>query len=71
MCAQTFLTRVASSAEYCKKLSKKDALGKDVSDIESESSDEEEKPFHHPFQVRDRPNSIIMNIKVQFLFFNN
>lgn len=53
-----------SILEYCKKLSKKDALGGEVSDIESESSEDEEKPFHHPFQVRDRPNSIILNIKV-------
>lgn len=50
--------------EYCKKLSEKEALGDDISDIESESSEDDEKPFHHPFQVRDRPSSIIMNIKV-------
>lgn len=50
--------------EYCKKISKREALGEDVSDIESGSSEDEDKAFHHPFQVRDRPNSIVMNIRV-------
>ncbi|KAG8289696.1 hypothetical protein J6590_098988 [Homalodisca vitripennis] len=51
--------------DFCKLLSKKDADGHEsISSNTSHSSDSEsEKPFHHPFQIRDRPNSIVMNIR--------
>lgn len=53
-------------AEYCKKISKREALGEEFSEVESGSSDDD-KMFHHPFQVKDRPNSIVMNIRVHFI----
>lgn len=53
--------------DFCKTLSKKEELGELSSLSEKEDSDSEtDKPFHHPFQIKDRPTSITMNIKVQF-----
>lgn len=52
--------------DFCKSLSKSEALG----ELSSISSDDDgstsDKGFHHPFLVKDRPNSIIMNIRVGF-----
>ncbi|XP_048512523.1 protein Son isoform X2 [Athalia rosae] len=49
--------------DFCKSLSRSEALG----ELSSISSDDDgsgsEKGFHHPFLVKDRPNSIIMNIR--------
>uniref|UniRef100_A0A0C9QYF4 Son protein n=1 Tax=Fopius arisanus TaxID=64838 RepID=A0A0C9QYF4_9HYME len=49
--------------DFCKSLSKSEALG----ELSSVSSDEggsgSEKGFHHPFLLKERPNSIIMNIR--------
>ncbi|XP_039288821.1 protein SON [Nilaparvata lugens] len=51
--------------DFCKLLSKKDADGHES--ISSNTSDSEasesEKPFHHPFQIKDRPSSIVLNIR--------
>ncbi|XP_018575013.1 protein SON isoform X2 [Anoplophora glabripennis] len=50
--------------DFCKTLSKKEELGELSSLSEKEESDSEtDKPFHHPFQIKDRPTSITMNIK--------
>lgn len=51
--------------EFCKTLSRKEELGElsSISDDNSSDSDND-KAFHHPFQIKDRPTSITMNIKV-------
>lgn len=51
--------------DFCKTLSRKEELG-DISSMSdgSDSDSETDKPFHHPFQLKDRPTSITMNIKV-------
>ncbi|XP_075228072.1 uncharacterized protein LOC142328268 isoform X2 [Lycorma delicatula] len=53
--------------DFCKLLSKKDAEGHEsISSNTSNnntSDSESEKPFHHPFQIKDRPQSIVMNIR--------
>ncbi|XP_056640314.1 protein Son isoform X1 [Diorhabda sublineata] len=50
--------------DFCKTLSKKEELGELSSLSEKEDSDSDaDKPFHHPFQIKDRPTSITMNIK--------
>ncbi|KAJ8919196.1 hypothetical protein NQ315_012184 [Exocentrus adspersus] len=50
--------------DFCKTLSKKEELGELSSLSEKDDSDSEtDKPFHHPFQIKDRPTSITMNIK--------
>ncbi|XP_012540131.1 protein SON [Monomorium pharaonis] len=49
--------------DFCKSLSKSEALG-ELSSISSEDEESEsEKGFHHPFLLKERPSSIIMNIK--------
>ncbi|XP_059477817.1 protein SON [Neocloeon triangulifer] len=56
---------VAELTEYCKKLVKSGS-GSSDSDSESEISEGEgptESFIHHPFQLRDRPNSIVVNIR--------
>jgi hypothetical protein len=54
--------------DFCKQLSKKEALGQASSDSEGEehpsSGSDTERPFHHPFQIKERPASIVMNIRV-------
>jgi hypothetical protein len=35
----------------------------DVEEHHSSGSDTE-RPFHHPFQIKERPASIVMNIRV-------
>lgn len=52
--------------DFCKSLSKSEELG-DLSSISSEES-ESEKGFHHPFLIKERSSSIIMNIRVSSLF---
>ncbi|EFA12364.2 Protein SON-like Protein [Tribolium castaneum] len=50
--------------EFCKTLSKQEALGELSSNSEGGGSESDnDKPFHHPFQIKDRPTSITMNIK--------
>ncbi|CAH2011065.1 unnamed protein product [Acanthoscelides obtectus] len=50
--------------DFCKTLSKKEELGELSSLSEKDDSDSDtDKPFHHPFQIKDRPTSITMNIK--------
>lgn len=51
--------------EFCKKLSKGEANGylSNMSDADSDVDADLEKPFHHPFVIKDR-GPIVMNIKV-------
>ncbi|XP_054270427.1 protein SON-like isoform X2 [Macrosteles quadrilineatus] len=50
--------------DFCKLLSKKDADGHEsISSNTSGDESESEKPFHHPFQIKDRPSSIVLNIR--------
>lgn len=58
-------------ADFCKQLSKKEAEGLDASSSASDidSDDGKEKAFHHPFQIKERPSSIVMNIRVRLLTF--
>jgi len=50
--------------DFCKSLSKSEALG-ELSSISSDDEESEsEKGFHHPFLLKERPSSIIMNIRV-------
>nr|XP_014273752.1 serine/arginine repetitive matrix protein 2-like isoform X3 [Halyomorpha halys] len=49
--------------DFCKLLSQKDATGQESVSSESSSDNESEKPFHHPFQLKERSNNIIMNIR--------
>ncbi|KAJ8678684.1 hypothetical protein QAD02_014471 [Eretmocerus hayati] len=48
--------------DFCKNLSKSEAMG-ELSSISSGDESGSEKGFHHPFLVKDRPSSIIMNIR--------
>ncbi|KAF5270378.1 hypothetical protein FQR65_LT05566 [Abscondita terminalis] len=50
--------------DFCKTLSKKEELG-ELSSVSGEDgdSDNESRAFHHPFQIKDRPTGIVMNIK--------
>lgn len=51
--------------DFCKTLSKKEELGELSSDSEEYINDSEpDVAFHHPFQIKERPSSITMNIKV-------
>lgn len=52
--------------EFCKKLSKGEANGY-LSNISGDSDVDAdlEKPFHHPFVIKDR-GPIVMNIKVNY-----
>lgn len=51
------------SIDFCKSLSKSEALGELSSVSSDEGASETEKGFHHPFLLKERPNSIIMNIR--------
>ncbi|XP_051154730.1 protein Son isoform X2 [Leptopilina boulardi] len=53
---------VEELTDFCKSLSKSEALG-ELSSISSDDGSESEKGFHHPFLLKERPNSIIMNIR--------
>ncbi|XP_018401206.1 PREDICTED: protein SON isoform X1 [Cyphomyrmex costatus] len=60
---QTCGKTVDELTDFCKSLSKSEALG-ELSSISSEGEESEsEKGFHHPFLLKERPSSIIMNIK--------
>ncbi|XP_066586408.1 protein Son-like isoform X2 [Prorops nasuta] len=49
--------------DFCKSLSKSEALG-ELSNISSDDDgSESEIGFHHPFLLKERPSSIIMNIR--------
>ncbi|KAK4883564.1 hypothetical protein RN001_006883 [Aquatica leii] len=50
--------------DFCKTLSKKEELG-ELSSVSGEEGDSENesRAFHHPFQIKDRPTGIVMNIK--------
>lgn len=54
--------------DFCKNLSKSEAMG-ELSSISSGDESESEKGFHHPFLIKDRPSSIIMNIRVSSFSF--
>lgn len=47
--------------DFCKTLSKQEELGELSSNSGSESDND--RLFNHPFQIKDRPTSITMNIK--------
>ncbi|XP_076178676.1 uncharacterized protein LOC143152436 isoform X2 [Ptiloglossa arizonensis] len=49
--------------DFCKSLSKSEALGELSSISSEEDGSESEKGFHHPFLLKGRPVSIIMNIR--------
>ncbi|XP_073990645.1 uncharacterized protein isoform X2 [Rhodnius prolixus] len=49
--------------DFCKLLSQKEATGQESVSSESSSDNENERPFHHPFQLKERPNNIVMNIR--------
>ncbi|XP_065221893.1 protein Son isoform X2 [Planococcus citri] len=49
--------------DFCKQLSKKEALGQESLSSGSDLDEEREKAFHHPFQLKERPSSIVMNIR--------
>lgn len=51
-------------SDFCKLLSQKEATGQESVSSESSSDNENERPFHHPFQLKERPNNIVMNIRV-------
>lgn len=52
--------------DFCKTLSKKEELGELSSLSEKDDSDSDtDKAFHHPFQIKERPTTITMNIKVR------
>lgn len=55
---------VEELTDFCKTLSKKEELG-ELSSISDGSDSDSEKPFHHPFQIKERPIAITMNIKVK------
>ncbi|KYM76426.1 Protein SON [Atta colombica] len=60
---QTGGKTVDELTDFCKSLSKSEALG-ELSSISSEGEESEsEKGFHHPFLLKEKPSSIIMNIK--------
>lgn len=66
---------VEELTDFCKTLSKKEELGELSSVSEDNASESEtEAPFHHPFQIKERPQSITMNIKVRvyecLVFYN-
>lgn len=55
--------------DFCKSLSKQEEIG-ELSSISEDniSESDNDTPFHHPFQIKERPSSITMNIKVSSLF---
>lgn len=53
--------------DFCKSLSKKEEMETMSSQSDGNHSDGSDTPFHHPFQIKDRPTSITMNIKVNLV----
>nr|CAD7569599.1 unnamed protein product [Timema californicum] len=64
---------VAELTDFCKQLSKKEAQGDVSSNSGSEhahnSDSDTEHPFHHPFQIKERPSSIVMNIRLSLHYY--
>ncbi|XP_076668342.1 uncharacterized protein LOC143368960 isoform X2 [Andrena cerasifolii] len=60
---QTGGKTVDELTDFCKSLSKSEALGELSSISSEEDGSESEKGFHHPFLLKGRPSSIIMNIR--------
>lgn len=52
--------------DFCKTLATKEDLGElsDVEDDKASGDSDNDKPFNHPFLIKDRPTTITMNIKV-------
>lgn len=50
--------------DFCKSLSRKEAIG-ELSSVSEDSDSDSDKAFHHPFQIKERPTTITMNIKVK------
>lgn len=67
-CVELRKSFVFAYTDFCKQLSKKEALGQVSSESELDdhhsSGSDTERPFHHPFQIKERPASIVMNIRV-------
>lgn len=55
--------------EFCKKLSNGESSGylSDVSDDSDHDEDGNDRPFNHPFMLKERNEPIVMNIKVRWL----
>lgn len=51
-------------AEYCKRLVNSGSSDSESDSELSEGDGPTESFIHHPFQLRDRPNTIVMNIRV-------
>ncbi|KAK5650990.1 hypothetical protein RI129_002019 [Pyrocoelia pectoralis] len=49
--------------DFCKTLSNKEELDELSSVSCDENDSDNDKGFHHPFQIKDRPTGIVMNIK--------
>ena len=61
---------VEELTDFCKTISRKEEMGELSSLSDEDSSDgDSEKPFHHPFQIKEKPVSITMNIKVSYHTF--
>ena len=56
--------------DYCRKLSTAEDLGElsSLSEDSDHDRDGKERPFHHPFELKDR-GPIIMNIRVSIITF--
>lgn len=52
--------------EFCKKLSNGESSGylSDVTDDSDHDEDGNDRPFNHPFMLKERNEPIVMNIKV-------
>lgn len=48
--------------DFCKNLSREEAMGELSSVTSGDEMSDSDKPFNHPFQLKERPSSIIMNI---------
>lgn len=72
----TFFTFLGKSVdeltEFCKKLSNGESSGylSDVSDDSDHDEDGNDRPFNHPFMLKERNEPIVMNIKVQHYAFH-
>lgn len=59
-----FYKHILLLIDFCKSLSKSEALG-ELSNLSSEEDgSESDKGFHHPFLLKERPSPIVMNIRV-------
>lgn len=59
--------------EFCKKLSNGESSGylSDVTDDSDHDEDGNDRPFNHPFMLKERNEPIVMNIKVRTSFAMN